>query len=90
MKAYWDGPINLRALAEDCSQNDRAWLDACVKADRGGAYARMSALARGIDGRRSRYSVGWWAALASELTIPVAFAERFLDVLCAAGWAGEA
>ncbi len=90
MVAFWDGPFNLRALAQDCSQDDRAWLDARIAEDRGGAYARMTALARGIDGRRSRYSVGWWAALASELTVPVAFAQRFLDVLCAAGWAGEA
>lgn len=90
MVAFWDGPFNLRALAEDCAEADRAWLDQRVAEDRGGAYARISALARGIDGRRSRYSVGWWAALATELTIPVAFAERFLDVLCAAGWAGEA
>ena len=90
MQAFWDGPFNLRALAEDCSRSDREWLDASIATDRGGAYARMSALARGIDGRRSRDAVGWWAALATELTIPVAFAERFLDVLCAAGWAGEA
>lgn len=90
MVAFWDGPFNLRALAEDSSAPDRAWLDARIVEDRGGAYARMSALARGIDGRRSRHAVAWWAALASELTVPVAFAERFLDVLCAAGWAGEA
>jgi len=83
----WDGPLNLRALAEAACPDDRCWLSARLAEDRGGGYARMLALARGLDGHRAPAEVAWWAALASELPIPVSFAETFLDILCRVGWA---
>lgn len=85
----WAGPFNLRAVAAASGPTQRAWLDARIAEDRGGGYARMHALARGLDGNRDRCDVAWWAALASELAMPVDFAEAFLDLLAAAGWAEE-
>jgi hypothetical protein len=80
----WAGPFNLRALAG--SVQDRAWLDARIGEDRGGNYARMHALVRGLDGRRNRSEVAWWAALSSELPMSESFVAAFLDILVAAGW----
>jgi hypothetical protein len=90
LRPNWPGPFNLRALA--AASVDREWLDARIAEDRGGNYARMHALARGLDGRRNRSDVAWWAALSSELPMPESFASAFLDILVAAGWAtaGEA
>jgi hypothetical protein len=81
----WVGPFNLRALAGSVA--DRHWLDARIAADRGGNFARMHALVRGLDGRRTRSEVAWWAALASELPMSESFVAAFLDILVAAGWA---
>jgi hypothetical protein len=83
----WPGPFNLRALAAARAAADRDWLDARIAEDRGGNYARMHALARGLDGRRDRFDVACWATLASELPIAEPFATAFLDILVAAGWA---
>ncbi|MCA1705911.1 MAG: DUF4910 domain-containing protein [Actinobacteria bacterium] len=83
----WDGPLNLRALTAMAPPADQCWLADRLAEDRGGGYARMLALARGLDGNRDRVEVAWWAALASELAIPMSFAETFLDVLCRVGWA---
>jgi hypothetical protein len=83
----WDGPANLRALAEDAWPEDREWLSAKLAADRGGNYARALALMRGVNGERSRPELAWWAALSSELPMPLSFAERFIDMLSRAGWA---
>jgi Peptidase family M28 len=85
LRPTWSGPFNLRALA--ATSVDRDWLDARITEDRGGNYARMHALARGLDGRRNWSDVAWWAALSSELPIPESFASAFLDILVAAGWA---
>ena len=60
-----------------------------LAADRGGNYARALALMRGINGERDQAEVAWWAALSSELAIPVAFAETFTALLGRAGWARE-
>jgi hypothetical protein len=83
----WPGPVNVRALAEAATPADRDWLDARLADDRGGNYARVTALMRAIDGRRDRGSAAWWAAISSELAIPVAFADRVFDMLCRAGYA---
>jgi hypothetical protein len=83
----WDGPMNLRHLAECAAPDDRRWLAEVTARDRGGGYASLLALARGVDGRRDRRAVAWWAALTSELAIPVPVARRFLRLLCDAGWA---
>lgn len=90
LRPNWPGPFNLRAVA--AASVDRDWLDARIAEDRGGNYARMHALARGLDGRRNWAEVAWWAALASELPMAESFASAFLDILVAAGWAttGEA
>jgi hypothetical protein len=90
LRPNWAGPFNLRALA--AASVDRDWLDARIAEDRGGNYARMHALARGLDGRRNWADVRWWATLASELPMSESFASAFLDILVAAGWAttGEA
>jgi len=79
--------MNLRHLAECADPDDRRWLDEVTAHDRGGSYARLLALSRGIDGRRDRTAVAWWAALTSELAVPVPMARRFLGTLCRAGWA---
>ncbi len=89
LERAWEGPVNLRALAVAARPADRDWLDDRLAADRGGNYARAIALMRGVDGRRDRDEVAWWAALSSELTMPVSFAGSFLDLLCQAGWTRE-
>jgi hypothetical protein len=83
----WPGPVNLRALAEAAEPPDRGWLNGRLAADRGGTFARTLAVLHAIDGRRDRRAVAWWAALSTDLPVPVAFADRVLDLLCAAGWA---
>jgi len=83
----WAGPANLRALAEDAEPADREWLNARLAADRGGNYTRALALMQGINGERSLGELAWWAALSSELAMPVNFAETFVDLLSRAGWA---
>jgi hypothetical protein len=87
LRRNWAGPVNLRALAEAACPADRDWLERQLAADRGGNYARAVALMRGVDGDRDRDQVTWWAALSSELPIPVTFADRFLDLMSLAGWA---
>ncbi|HVB43687.1 MAG TPA: DUF4910 domain-containing protein [Streptosporangiaceae bacterium] len=82
----WDGPANLRALAEAATPQDRHWLDDKLSQDRGGNYTRAVALLHGVDGERSERDVAWWAALSSELPMPIAFAEGFLGMLGRAGW----
>jgi hypothetical protein len=84
--ACWEGPLNLRHLGEVVGADDRRWLDGQAAADRGGSYARLLALARGVDGTRDAGQVAWWAARASELTIPASVARRFIGMLCEAGW----
>jgi hypothetical protein len=79
--------VNLRALAEAATPADRAWLDDQLARDRGGGYARAVALLRSVNGERDRHEMAWWAALSSELPVPVAFAARFTDLICRAGWA---
>lgn len=86
----WSGPANLRALAELATPDDRAWLDGQLARDRGGNYTRAVALLGGLDGHRGWRGAAWWAALASELPMPVEFAHRFLDVVCRVGWAATA
>jgi hypothetical protein len=83
----WAGPANLRALAAAATPADRDWLEDELARARGGSYARALALLHSLDGRRDRREAAWWAALSSELPVPVAFAERFFDLLCRAGWA---
>jgi hypothetical protein len=87
LRRNWAGPVNLRALVEAACPADRTWLEHRLAADRGGNYARAVALMRGVNGDRDRHEVTWWAALSSELPIPVAFADRFLDLMGLAGWA---
>jgi peptidase M28-like protein len=87
LSVRWDGPLNLRHLAECAEPDDRRWLAEISAHDRGGNYARLLAMARGLDGRRDRRAVAWWAALTSELAVPVPMAQRFLGLLCRAGWA---
>ncbi|MFV2084257.1 hypothetical protein [Micromonospora sp. LOL_021] len=78
------GPVNPRALAATAA--DRAWLAERLAEDRGGSHARVLTLLRAVDGRRGRRSAAWWAALAGELPISVAFADRVFDMLHRAGW----
>jgi hypothetical protein len=87
LSARWLGPMNLRHVAERADPADRRWLSDLTTHDRGGSYARLLALARGIDGRRDGRAVAWWAAMASGLAIPVADARRFLGILCRTGLA---
>jgi Peptidase family M28 len=87
LRPAWEGPMNLRRLAECAAPGDRRWLAQVTAHDRSGSYSRLLALARGLDGRRNRRAVAWWAALSSELAIPVPMAQRFLHLLCDAGWA---
>lgn len=86
LRRNWAGPVNLRALAEAACPADRDWLEDRLAADRGGNYARAVALMRGVNDDRDRDEVTWWAALSSELPIPVTFAGRFLDLMSTAGW----
>lgn len=83
----WEGPMNLRHLAECAAPDDRRWLAEITAQDRGGSYARLLALANGLDGERDRAAVAWWAALSSELAIPVPMARRFLQLMHDTGWA---
>jgi hypothetical protein len=87
LQRNWAGPVNLRALAEAAGPADRDWLERRLGADRGGNYARAVALMRAVDGDRDRDEVTWWAALSSELPMPVTFAGRFIDLMSRAGWA---
>jgi Peptidase family M28 len=86
LERRWAGPVNLRALAEAARPPDRDWLADQLIADRGGNYARAVALMHAVNGKRDRREVTWWAALSSELPMRDAFADRFLDLLAAAGW----
>jgi hypothetical protein len=86
LERRWPGPANLRALAEAARPPDRDWLTDQLAADRGGNYARAVALMHAVNGERDRQEVTWWAALSSELPMRGAFADRFLDLLAAAGW----
>lgn len=83
----WNGPMNLRHLAECADPDDRGWLAEVTAHDRGGSYARLLAIARGLDGRRDAHAVAWWAALSSELAVPLPMAQRFLRLLRRTGWA---
>lgn len=87
LTARWDGPMNLGQLTERADPDDRRWLAEITAYDRGGSFARLLALARGIDGHRDRRAVAWWAALTSGLAIPVPMANQFLATLSRAGLA---
>src|SRR6185437_12400592 len=83
----WEGPANLRALAGDAGPADQEWLNERLAEDRGGNYARALALMRGVNGKRDRTELSWWAALSSELPITLSFADTFGDLMSRAGWA---
>ncbi|GII85585.1 hypothetical protein Ssi03_35750 [Sphaerisporangium siamense] len=85
----WDGPFNLRGLAEDADRDGEEWIGARLTADRARGYALMVALAHGIDGARDREAVRRYAEAATELPVDEDFARRFLDILLEAGWAAE-
>lgn len=85
----WPGPANLRALLADATPEDRAWLDGRLAEDRGGNLARLLALADAVRPGRTREDAAWHAALAAELPIPAAFADRAFDLLIRAGWAAH-
>jgi hypothetical protein len=82
----WEGPANLRALAGDACPADQQWLSERLAEDRGGNYTRALAMMRGVNGERDRTELAWWAALSSELPIPLSFAETFADLMSRAGW----
>ncbi|HET7015539.1 MAG TPA: M28 family peptidase [Streptosporangiaceae bacterium] len=82
----WEGPSNLRALAGDACPADREWLNERLAEDRGGNYARALAMMRGVNGKRDRTELSWWAALSSELPITLSFAGTFADLMGRAGW----
>ncbi|MGH3632263.1 MAG: M28 family peptidase, partial [Sciscionella sp.] len=86
LERHWNGPVNLRALAAAARPEDRGWLADQLAADRGGNYARSTALMRAVNGRRDWYEATWWAALSSELPITREFASRFLGLLGGTGW----
>jgi hypothetical protein len=86
LERRWTGPANLRALMAAARPEDSDWLASQLAADRGGNYARATALMRAVNGSRDRPEVTWWAALSSELPITEGFASRFLGILGAAGW----
>ncbi|MGI5272908.1 DUF4910 domain-containing protein [Nonomuraea sp. CA-218870] len=85
----WEGPFNLRGLAEASGLAGRAWLERQAARDRARSYALMLALAHGVDGRRDRAAVAAYARCAAELPVPEEFAHEFLAVLVEAGWAKE-
>ncbi|MFC6086185.1 DUF4910 domain-containing protein [Sphaerisporangium aureirubrum] len=85
----WPGPFNVRGFAEAAGEAGRRWVDARLAADRSRGYALMLALAHAVDGVRDRAGVARHAELASGIPVDAAFAEEFLDLLVAAGWAGE-
>ncbi|MGW0801459.1 DUF4910 domain-containing protein [Nonomuraea sp. NPDC002799] len=85
----WEGPFNLRGLAEAASPAGRAWLDRQAAQARARSYALMLALAHGLDGSRDRAAVAAYAQCAAELPVPEEFAHDFLAVLVEAGWAKE-
>jgi hypothetical protein len=86
LERRWTGPATLRALMAAARPEDSDWLASQLAADRGGNYARATALMRAVNGSRDRPEVTWWAALSSELPITEGFASRFLGILGAAGW----
>ncbi|MFI6708281.1 DUF4910 domain-containing protein [Nonomuraea sp. NPDC050478] len=85
----WDGPFNLRGLAEAASPAGRVWLERQAARARARSYALMLALAHGIDGARDRAALAAYAECAAELPVPEEFAHEFLAVLVEAGWAKE-
>ncbi|MFG1942881.1 DUF4910 domain-containing protein [Nonomuraea sp. NPDC048826] len=85
----WEGPFNLRGLAEAAGPAGRAWLEEQAARDRARSYALMLALAHGVDGGRDRTAVAEYARCAAELPVPEEFAHDFLAVLVEAGWAKE-
>ncbi|GII62160.1 hypothetical protein Skr01_22450 [Sphaerisporangium krabiense] len=85
----WEGPFNLRGLAEDVWREAEEWIGARLAEDRARGYALMVALAHGIDGARDREAVRRYAEAATELPVDEDFARRFLDILLEAGWAAE-
>ncbi|RSM51508.1 hypothetical protein DMB66_41865 [Actinoplanes sp. ATCC 53533] len=82
----WPGPFNLRALIEDASEADRAWLSEQLALDGPGAYATFVALAHSLDGHRGAGAAIRWAAFASQLPISVPLATRLFAVLRDTGW----
>ncbi|MFF0312688.1 DUF4910 domain-containing protein [Streptosporangium sp. NPDC004379] len=89
LRRTWEGPFNLRGLAETASPAGRSWIDGRLAADRSGAYALMLALAHGIDGARDRGELARYAGYAAGLPVGTDFADGFLSVLVEAGWAEE-
>lgn len=89
LRRTWEGPFNLRGLAEAASPAGREWLERQATQDRARSYALMLALAHGIDGSRDRAAVTAYAECAAELAVPGEFADAFLAVLVEAGWAKE-
>ncbi|HEY0637724.1 MAG TPA: hypothetical protein VGD67_08770, partial [Pseudonocardiaceae bacterium] len=75
------GPFNLRRFLELAPPEARRTLEPFLAADRGGGYAQLLALARGVDGRRDVAGVIRWAACASELPIHRTVARSFLAAL---------
>lgn len=73
----WEGPVNLRALGGPID----------LGGTRGGDYARVVAVARALDGRRSRAEILQWAQRTSELPIDADTADTVLGVMTRAGWA---
>ncbi|MGW0072547.1 hypothetical protein ACWDUI_34445, partial [Streptosporangium sandarakinum] len=89
LRRTWEGPFNLRGLAEAASPAGRDWIDGRLAADRSRAYALMLALAHGVDGTRDRAELARYAEYAAELPVGTDFADGFLSVLVEAGWAEE-
>ncbi|MGV9324675.1 DUF4910 domain-containing protein [Streptosporangium sandarakinum] len=89
LRRTWEGPFNLRGLAEAASPAGRDWIDGWLAADRSRAYALMLALAHGVDGTRDRAELARYAEYAAELPVGTDFADGFLSVLVEAGWAEE-
>jgi hypothetical protein len=82
----WPGPFNLRALIEDATGDDRAWLSEQLAIDGPGTYATFVALAHSLDGSRGARDAIRWAAFAAQLPISVPLAKRYFAAMQAAGW----
>ncbi|MEU9884974.1 DUF4910 domain-containing protein [Sphaerisporangium sp. NPDC051011] len=85
----WEGPFNLRGLAEAATPDGREWIGGRLAEERARGYALMLALAHAVDGARDREAVARYAEHATGLPVEDGFAGRFLDILVEAGWAAE-
>jgi hypothetical protein len=88
LQRRWQGPFNLQAFTEELPRSQASWISTELARDKG-IYGLILTLALAIDDKSSRRSAMRRAAYSSRLTVSLAFADRFFDMLERYGWVEE-